>query len=89
VRSDIESVLPDIIQTPPHTRPTAAAMPGPIQVEARSLAALNNLASNPPQYPRNPAHGRQEPLTLYISRVPGTKGASSRTYVPVRHVRHH
>jgi hypothetical protein len=44
------------------------------QVEARSLATLNALASNPPQHPRNPALDRHEPLTLYISRVPGTKG---------------
>ncbi|RSM10803.1 hypothetical protein CEP52_003350 [Fusarium oligoseptatum] len=42
-------------------------------MEARSLSALNNLASNPPQYPINPAQERQDPLTLYISRVPGTR----------------
>lgn len=44
------------------------------QIEARSLASLNYLAANPPQYPHNPAGERQEPLTLYISRVPGTRG---------------
>ncbi|KAM0551323.1 hypothetical protein ACHAPJ_008428 [Fusarium lateritium] len=42
-------------------------------MEARSLTALNNLASNPPQYPINPAQERQDPVTLYISRVPGTR----------------
>ncbi|KAM5341843.1 hypothetical protein ACJ41O_014874 [Fusarium nematophilum] len=42
-------------------------------MEARSLTALNNLAGNPPQYPINPAQERQDPLTLYISRVPGTR----------------
>ena len=43
-------------------------------VEARSLSSLNALAANPPQYPVNPAGKRQDPLTLYISRVPGTRG---------------
>lgn len=43
-------------------------------VEARSLAALNQLAANPPQYPTKPNEIRQDPLTLYISRVPGTRG---------------
>ncbi|KAK8070269.1 hypothetical protein PG994_006885 [Apiospora phragmitis] len=42
-------------------------------VEARSLTALNTLAANPPQYPVKPNEARQEPLTLYISRVPGTR----------------
>ncbi|KAF4445799.1 oxidoreductase [Fusarium albosuccineum] len=42
-------------------------------MEARSLTALNTLAGNPPQYPINPAQERQDPLTLYISRVPGTR----------------
>ena len=45
-------------------------------VEARSLASLNYLASNPPQYPKKPAEEKQDPLTLYISRVPGTRGRS-------------
>ena len=43
-------------------------------VEARSLAALNSLAANPPQYPRNPTHEALEPLVLYIVRVPGSQG---------------
>lgn len=47
------------------------------QVEARSLAAINYLAANPPQYPVNPTEEKQEPLTLYISRVPGTRGESA------------
>jgi hypothetical protein len=46
-------------------------------MEARSLTALNNLAGNPPQYPINPAQERQDPVTLYISRVPGTRGKTS------------
>lgn len=49
-------------------------------MEARSLASINYLAANPPQYPVNPAETQQEPLTLYISRVPGTRGRS-----PSRH----
>ncbi|KAI1057117.1 hypothetical protein LB507_002268 [Fusarium sp. FIESC RH6] len=42
-------------------------------MEAKSLTALNTLAGNPPQYPINPAQERQDPLVLYISRVPGTR----------------
>ncbi|KAH9896172.1 hypothetical protein F4778DRAFT_745354 [Xylariomycetidae sp. FL2044] len=42
-------------------------------VEARSLASLNYLASNPPQYPKKPTEDKQDPLTLYISRVPGAR----------------
>lgn len=42
------------------------------QVEARSLSDLNILAANPPQYPHHPEV--RESLTLYISRVPGTRG---------------
>lgn len=48
-------------------------------MEARSLTALNNLAGNPPQYPINPAQEKQDPLTLYISRVPGTRGKTTNT----------
>ncbi|KAF3010278.1 hypothetical protein E8E14_003212 [Neopestalotiopsis sp. 37M] len=51
-------------------------------VEARSLASLNSLASNPPQYPTNPTEKRQEPLTLYISRVPGTRDIILSPYKP-------
>ncbi len=47
-------------------------------VEARSLATLNLLAANPPLYPANPTEERHEPLTLYISRVPGTRGKLQR-----------
>ncbi len=43
-------------------------------VEARSLSAINFVAANPPQYPTNPAGEKLESLTLYISRVPGTRG---------------
>ncbi|KAL0940123.1 oxidoreductase-like protein [Colletotrichum truncatum] len=52
------------------------------QIEARSLASLNYLAANPPQYPHNPAEQRQEPLTLYISRVPGTRDVILTTSKP-------
>lgn len=51
------------------------------EMEARSLASLNYLAANPPQYPVNPTESYQEPLTLYISRVPGTRGS----YPPTQH----
>jgi len=44
------------------------------QVEARSLSAINSLAANPPQYPVNPTEENHESLTLYISRVPGSRG---------------
>ncbi|KAI0142119.1 hypothetical protein BJ166DRAFT_94260 [Pestalotiopsis sp. NC0098] len=51
-------------------------------VEARSLASLNSLAGNPPQYPTNPTEKKQEPLTLYISRVPGTRDIILSPYKP-------
>lgn len=45
------------------------------QIEARSLSAINSIAANPPQYPHSPEV--RESLTLYISRVPGTRGTWS------------
>ncbi|KAI5291153.1 hypothetical protein KEM54_006101 [Ascosphaera aggregata] len=42
-------------------------------IEAKSLASLINLASNPPAYPRNPTHEPLQPLSLYIVRVPGSR----------------
>ncbi|KAI0413995.1 hypothetical protein F5X98DRAFT_350489 [Xylaria grammica] len=51
-------------------------------VEARSLAALNQLAANPPQYPTKPNETKQDPLTLYISRVPGTRDIILSTLKP-------
>ncbi|KAI0154385.1 hypothetical protein GGR57DRAFT_113556 [Xylariaceae sp. FL1272] len=51
-------------------------------VEARSLAALNQLAANPPQYPKKPTEIRQDALTLYISRVPGTRDIILSTLKP-------
>ncbi|KAK5241565.1 hypothetical protein LTR40_013155, partial [Exophiala xenobiotica] len=42
-------------------------------VHAQSISSLNALLSNPPQYPRNPTHQVNEPLVLYIVRVPGSK----------------
>lgn len=43
-------------------------------VEARSMSDLKELADNPPQYPVNPTGIPRESLTLYISRVPGSRG---------------
>lgn len=43
-------------------------------IEARSLSSVTAIASNPPAYPRNPTHEKHEPLSLYIVRVPGSKG---------------
>lgn len=45
-------------------------------VEARSLSSVTAIASNPPAYPRNPTHEKHDPLSLYIVRVPGSKGMS-------------
>ncbi|KAI1813342.1 hypothetical protein GGS20DRAFT_486555 [Poronia punctata] len=51
-------------------------------IEARSLAALNQLAANPPQYPKKPTEARHDALTLYISRVPGTRDIILSTLKP-------
>ncbi|KAI1210746.1 uncharacterized protein F4807DRAFT_422515, partial [Annulohypoxylon truncatum] len=51
-------------------------------VEARSLASLNYLAANPPQYPKKPNEERQDPIILYISRVPGTRDIILSTLKP-------
>ncbi|OTA92572.1 hypothetical protein M434DRAFT_396343 [Hypoxylon sp. CO27-5] len=51
-------------------------------VEARSLASLNYLAANPPQYPKKPNEEKQDPITLYISRVPGTRDIILSTLKP-------
>ncbi|CAK7232335.1 hypothetical protein SBRCBS47491_008234 [Sporothrix bragantina] len=53
-------------------------------VEAGSLSALNLLAANPPRYPVNPTDEPREPLTLYISRVPGTRDVILSTLKPQR-----
>jgi hypothetical protein len=45
-------------------------------IEARSLALLTTVASDPPLYPRNPTQLPHAPLTLYIVRVPGSKGSN-------------
>ncbi|KAK3314002.1 oxidoreductase-like protein [Apodospora peruviana] len=50
------------------------------QVEARSLSTINSLAANPPQYPHHPE--LRESLTLYISRVPGTRDVILSTFRP-------
>ncbi|CAK7231612.1 hypothetical protein SEUCBS140593_007985 [Sporothrix eucalyptigena] len=52
--------------------------------EAGSLSALNLLAANPPRYPVNPTEEPREPLTLYISRVPGTRDVILSTLKPQR-----
>lgn len=44
-------------------------------VEASSLSRVLSLADNPPLNPRNNAVLEiQQPLVLYIARVPGSKG---------------
>jgi hypothetical protein len=45
-----------------------------IAIEANSLSSLTLLASDPPQYPKNPTHVLREALVLYIARVPGSRG---------------
>ncbi|KAL4751417.1 hypothetical protein BDW72DRAFT_94321 [Aspergillus terricola var. indicus] len=53
-----------------------ASCPAPLNqrpVEARSLSSITAIASNPPNYPRNPAQKKLDPLVLYIVRVPGSK----------------
>jgi hypothetical protein len=43
-------------------------------VEANSLSDITQIASNPPKYPRNPTEPKRQSLTLYIARVPGSRG---------------
>ncbi|KAK5653688.1 hypothetical protein OQA88_8719 [Cercophora sp. LCS_1] len=50
--------------------------------EARSLSDINYIAANPPQYPHHPE--LRESLTLYISRVPGTRDIILSTLKPQR-----
>ncbi|KAK0663493.1 hypothetical protein QBC41DRAFT_329115 [Cercophora samala] len=52
------------------------------RAEARSLADINYIAANPPQYPHHPEV--KESLTLYISRVPGTQDVILSTMRPHR-----
>ncbi|KAJ1324176.1 mitogen-activated protein kinase 7 [Microdochium nivale] len=52
------------------------------RIEARSLASLNLLAANPPQYPSAPVSQRQDPVVLYISRVPGSRDIILSTQKP-------
>ncbi|KAI1098027.1 hypothetical protein F4804DRAFT_325840 [Jackrogersella minutella] len=51
-------------------------------IEARSLASLNYLAANPPQYPKKPTEEKQDSIILYISRVPGTRDIILSTLKP-------
>ncbi|RKF74595.1 putative oxidoreductase-like protein [Golovinomyces cichoracearum] len=52
-------------------------------VEANSLSEITQIASNPPNFPRNPAGIRRESLTLYISRVPGSEDIILSTLRPL------
>ncbi|KAK3051366.1 hypothetical protein LTR09_007389 [Extremus antarcticus] len=45
----------------------------PSVVEATSLQAVTELAANPPQYANTPSTASNEPLVLYIARVPGSR----------------
>ncbi|KAL9121072.1 MAG: hypothetical protein Q9187_002377, partial [Circinaria calcarea] len=51
-------------------------------IEARSLSSVTALAANPPRYPRNPTHTIQQPLVLYIARVPGSRDVFLSTLKP-------
>ncbi|MCJ1477136.1 hypothetical protein MMC13_005807 [Lambiella insularis] len=55
-------------------------------VVARSLAALTALAANPPHHPRNPISDIQEPLVLYIARIPGGRDVFLTTMKPQQRV---
>ncbi|TAQ84715.1 hypothetical protein B7494_g6950 [Chlorociboria aeruginascens] len=52
------------------------------QVEANSLSDINQIAANPPKYPRNPTEKKRPSLTLYIARVPGTRDIILTTLKP-------
>ncbi|KAK0648521.1 hypothetical protein B0T16DRAFT_408344 [Cercophora newfieldiana] len=69
-----------LLRTSTFGRPpsTMAARPQ----EARSLSDINYVAANPPQYPHHPEV--RESLTLYISRVPGTRDIILSTLKPQR-----
>lgn len=43
-------------------------------VEAKSLSAVVDLAEDPPGEYKFDTHESQEPLVLYIARIPGSKG---------------
>ena len=52
-------------------------------VEASSLSSVLSLADNPPLNPRdNAVLEIQQPLMLYIARVPGSKGKSPYIDIP-------
>lgn len=46
----------------------------PPAIQANSLSEITALAENPPTYPRYTDSKSREPLVLYISRVPGSRG---------------
>ncbi|KAM4055800.1 hypothetical protein HRG_008349 [Hirsutella rhossiliensis] len=75
------STAPGPLASRPHSSSSPPA------VEAQSLASLNFLAANPPQYPEKPTEKRPGPLVLYISRVPGTRDVILSPFKPqVRNV---
>ena len=43
-------------------------------VQGKSLSTVMELAADPPIDYRFDAHEPQEPLVLYIARIPGSKG---------------
>ncbi|MCJ1356944.1 MAG: hypothetical protein MMC33_006940 [Icmadophila ericetorum] len=51
-------------------------------VVARSLFALTDLSANPPNFPERLGVNVQNPLVLYIARVPGSKDAFLTTQKP-------
>ncbi|RKF62406.1 putative oxidoreductase-like protein [Erysiphe neolycopersici] len=54
-----------------------------VTVEANSLSDITQIASNPPNFPRNPAEEPRRPLTLYIARVPGSNDIILTTLKPL------
>lgn len=56
--------------------PGTAAATTTMPIEARDYSqSITQLAANPPAYPRNVAHKPLDSLSLYIVRVPGSRGA--------------
>ena len=52
-------------------------------VLAGSLAAVIELADNPPErLPQSATQLVQQPLTLYIARVPGSRGEWCQIHIP-------
>ena len=49
-------------------------------VEANSLSSLTALAADPPLSPELLPNRGREPLTLYIAKVPGSRGTFAFSY---------